>query len=354
MDYMEKGYRKAIPLKFNMGGWVGKWDRAKGNYDNADKALEGLLPQNICLTIRENAKTVTEIASDLGVAADYVEEALQKLVDTQSVKKVGNKYQTMFPIWNGVVNEDVFDGNMRYVHGEAKEILDMIYSLEDEIRKVGFYGSHKEIQKLILFLVGYVCQNTENNMFEVDKLPFTGDDKAWYILGTTEKEFNSYDACGINSNGSGFGLKEFYFSQEYTEDNRSQRTEEQKAFYSLYLGEQVGDEYALSRLVESGKVIKTQGGYEITVPVISTDRGERTALLEVLAPVLKKTNELQALVYKRSCDTVKKYIPKHIAEQADFFGGYCALGILEVALFEELKARGVEITQDMATWYEVK
>ena len=40
MEYMEKGYRKAIPLKFNMGGWVGKWDRAKGSYDGADKALE--------------------------------------------------------------------------------------------------------------------------------------------------------------------------------------------------------------------------------------------------------------------------------------------------------------------------
>lgn len=354
MDYMENGYRKAIPLKFNMGGWVEKWDRAKGNYDGADKALEGLLPQNICLTIRENAKTVTEIASDLGVAADYVEEALQKMVDTQSVKQVGNKYQTMFPIWDGAVNRDVFEGNVACAKGQGKEILDMVYALEEEIINIGFHGSDKGLEKLLLFLIGFLCDNTVDNHFETDKLPFTGDEKAWFILATTAREFDSYQPYGLNSNGSWFGLREYYFVQEFTEDNRSQRTEEQKAFYAIYKGEEVTDEYSLSRLLESGKVVKEDGGLRITVPVLSTDKGEKEKLLKVLAPVLEKTNALQRQIRSRSYETVKKYIPKHIADQAYFFGGYCAQSVLAMTLFEELKGRGVEITQDMATWYEVK
>lgn len=355
MEYMERGYRKAIPLRFNFGGWVGKLNSTKGNYDGADKALVGLLPQNICLDAYEKAKTVTEIASDLGVAADYIEETLEKLVKTQCVKQMGNKYQTAFPIWNKTANEDVYDGNMHYATGVAGDILDHIYSLADEIDKVGFYGSDKGIEKLILFLIGFVCDNTEEDFFPSEKLPFSGDDKGWFILGTTEKLFTDYiGGGGINSCGSMFELREYYFSQRFTEDNRSFRTEEQKAFYSLYLGEPVTDDYSLSKLLESGKVVKTANDYKITVPVISRERGEFTRLMEALAPIFEKTNALQKKIVNRSRETVKKYIPAHLSSQLDFFGTYCAHSVLESALFEELVSRGVTITQDMATWYIVK
>jgi len=353
-DYMANGYRKAIPLKLNMGGWVNKWDRAKGNYDNADKALEGLLPQNICIDIAREAKTVPEIAADLGVAADYVEEALEKLVSTQSVKKTANTYLTMFPIWDAESNDDVFGENMRVARTDAAAILDRIYSLSEEIRSVGFYGADKGIDKLILFLIGFVCYSTDHNRFETDKLPFTGDDKAWYILGTTDKDFTSDGGCGINTSGSMFGLTEFYFSQEFTRDNRCERTEEQKAIYALYLGEEVTDAYSLSRLLEQGKIAKDGCGWRITVPVISSDRGDRAELMRVLAPVFEMTNALQKTIHTRSCAAVKKHIPKHIAAQTEFFGSYCAHSVLENALFEELKSRGATITQDMATWFTVK
>lgn len=356
MEYMESGYRKAIPLKFNMGGYVNKWNPALGNYDNADKALEGLLPQNICIDAYLNPKTVTDLSSDLGVAADYVEETLKKLVDTQSVRQSGNKYQTMFPIWDAAINSDVFDGNIEYAIAESKEIVDLLYSLSDKIKNADFYGCDKNFGKLILFLIGYVCHNTEFNKFETDKLPFHGDDKAWYILATKEKEFCSrfFNGNGINSSGSMFGLREYYFVQKYSKDNRSERTEEQKAFYNLYLSESVSDDYSLSRLVESGKVIKDGNEYIITVPVISEERGDVNRLNDILAPVFARTNALQAKILSRSCETVKKYIPKHITYQADFFGSYCSHSILETALFEELMARNVQITTDMVTWYTVK
>lgn len=354
MDYMQSGYRKAIPLKFNMGGWVGKWNPEKGNYDNADKALESLLAQNICLDCYQTPKTVTELASDLGVAADYVEEFLHKLVNTQSVKQIGNRYQTMFPIWDAEALADVFEGNMRCAQAEADEILKMIFSLESEIAAIGFCGADKGIDRLILFLLGFVCHNTEYNRFETEKLPFIGDDKAWYVLATTAEKWSDESGAGINSSGSMFGLREYYFAQPQTKDNRFERTEEQKAFYALYCGESVTDEYALSRVLESGKAVKTADGYEIVVPVLSTDRGEEACLKEVLAPVFAQTNALQEMIYNRSCEAVKCYIPKHIANQTAFFGSYCAHGVLEAVLYEALQARGTIITQDMATWFVVK
>lgn len=356
MDYMENGYRKAIQLYFNFGGWVGKWNPELGNYDNADKVLEGLLAQNICLDAYLTPKTVTELSSDLGVAADYIEEALKKLVETQCAKESGNQYQTMFPIWDEKADNDVFDGNIAYAIAQSKDIIDSIYAIGDNISSAGFYGCDKGIGKLILFLIGYVCLNTEHNQFEGDKLPFCGNDKAWYILASKGQPFRSRFFCGngINSSGSMFGLREYYFTSPRTKDNRSMRTEEQKAFYSLYLGEKVTDDYSLSQLIESGKVSKDGDAYKITVPVVSAERGEIDRLNAILAPVFEKTNTLQEKIYKRSCETVKKYIPKHIADQSEFFGSYCAHSILETALFGELESRGATITQDMATWYTVK
>ena len=149
-------------------------------------------------------------------------------------------------------------------------------------------------------------------------------------------------------------MKAFYFAQKYTVDNRSERTAEQMALYSLYLAEKVTDEHALSVLVESGKVMKTEGGYKITVPVISSEKGERAKLMQVLAPVFEKTNVLQKAVRNRSMQTVKKYMPAHLSDQVEFFGGQCAHGTLEDTLFAEIESRGIPITQDMATWYTVK
>lgn len=355
MDYMENGYRKARGLHLQMGGWVGKWNSEEGCYDNADKALDGLLPKNICISAYESAKTVTEISSDLGVAADYVEESLDRLVKTQSVKKIGNRYRTMFPIWNKAAMEDIYDGNYNFAKAEADGILDLLYSLSDKIKDIGFYGSDREIDKLILFLAGFVCNGTENNEFRKDLLPFTGNDKAWYIIAHTDDgAYEPHDIYGINTNGSMFGLVEYYFAQKYTEDKRFNRTEEQKVFYSIYKGEKVTDEYSLSKVLESGKVVKDGDGYRITVPVLSTTNGEWQKLKEVLVPVFAKTNEIQQKIYDRSCKTVLKYLPKHLSEGLEFFGSYCALGVLEVALGEAILARGVEITPDMATWFCVE
>ena len=360
MDYMENGYRKAIPLAISFGGWVGTWDESRGNYDGADEALSGLLPQNICISAYEKPKTVTEIASDLGVAADYVEDHLKNLVETQSVKKIRNRYQTMFPIWDTEAEWDIYEGNKALAAKEAGKIVDLIYSLADKIEEIGFWGADKGMDKLILFLAGFVGYNSENNRFEVEKLPFTGVDKAWYIQAMMDtqmkkpKQHPVKSVVGINTNGSNFGLTEFYFSQKYTVDNRSERTAEQKALYSLYLAEAVTDEHSLSVLVESGKVMKTEGQYKITVPVISSEKGERDRLMQVLAPVFEKTNDLQKAVRDRSMQTVQKYMPTHIADQAKFFGGICSYGVLEVALFTEIESRGIPITQDMATWYTVK
>lgn len=357
MEYMEHGYRQAKPMHFNMGGWFGKYDEEKGPYDNAEKVLQNnLLAQNICQVAYREAKTVPEIASELGVAADYIEAELERIVPTQAMRKVGNRYQTMFPILDGTAVRDIFEENMKLGMRESSEVIDLLYSCADQVAAADFYGCDWGMERLVLFLIGYLCVNAEHNVFETDKLPFRGDDKAWYVLGTTEKSFGGSQSqpIGINSAGSRFGLREYGFVSDMLRDVRDMNTADQKAFYTVWLGQVPAQDEHLANLVESGKVIRCEDGYRVNVPVLSEQRGDEDRLRAALSAAFSRINAMQGRIYRRSVEMATRYVPDHIADQRDFFGGYFSHCVPEVALFRELCARGISMTDLMGVWYTVK
>ena len=356
MEYMEHGYRQAKPMKFNMGGWFGKWDEEKGAYDNADKVLQNsLLAQNICQVAYREAKTVTEIASELGVAADYIEAELERIVPTQAMRKVGNRYQTMFPILDGTAIRDIFDENMKLGMQESSKVIDLLYSCADQIAAADFHGCDWGMERLALFLTGYLCVNAEHNVFETDKLPFLGNDKAWYVLGPTEKSFggSQSEPIGINSAGSRFGLREYGFVSDSIRDVRNMNTADQDAFYTVWLGQVPTRDEHLANLVESGKVIRCGDGYRVNVPVLSAQRGDEDRLRAALSAAFTHINAMQERIYRRSKEMAARYIPNHIADQRDFFSGYFSHFVPEVALFRELRTRGISMTDLMGVWYTV-
>ena len=355
MEYMEHGYRQAKPMLLNMGGWYGVLDKERGAYDNADKVLQNnLLAQNICQVAYNEAKTVTEIASEMGVAADYIEAELERILPTQAMRKVGNRYQTMFPIWNENVTWEVFVGNISFAMQESSAVIDLLLSCADRVAQAGFYGCDWGMDRLILFLVGYMCINVEHNTFETDKLPFRGTDKAWYLLGTTAKSFGDRGCVGINSAGSMFGLREYSFVAEDLEDQRSMSTAHQRCFFDVYLGKTPAKEEPLAALLESGKVVRDGEGYRPNVPVLDAEGGDEERLNQAIAPALEKLNTMQKKLYCRSMETVSKHIPAHIADQRDFFGGYCCHSVPELALYRELRARGIPMNDLMGVWFTVK
>jgi len=351
MDYMEHGYRKATPLYFNMGGWVGQYDKERGAYDNADKVLMGsLLAQNICQVAYREPKTVTEIASEMGVAADYIEAELERILPTQAMRKVGNRYQTMFPIWDEATCDDVFGGNVAMAREICHEAIDLIYACADDVAKIGFYGCDWGMDRLILVLLGYLCRHIEHNEFYTDALPFVGNDKAWYILASSKRDSVPHFAVGINSAGSKIGLREFSFVGEKLRDTRSMHSKEQQQMVAIYLGETPDQDEHLASLIENGKVTRDGDAFRLCIPVIDEKKGEGMRLREALAPAIAKLNDMQNSIYRRSMETVARSIPAHIADQRKFFGEYCCHCVPELALYEELVDRGVTLNALMGAW----
>lgn len=359
MEYMENGYRKAVKLYMNMGGWCGH-EGPLGLYDGADTAISGLLAKNICVAAYERPKNVTEIASEIGCAAEYIEDALASLIKPRCVCLMKDRYQTMFPIWSENACREIFTDGFELCLEYADAIIDTLFSLGNEIKHIGFLGSDRPFEKMLLMMIHILGRESMNDFFDTENLPFESQidgDRKWYLLGMLSDPRNFYKSHGFGMNTFGCmngDVLECYIASEYTDDKRSYNQNMLEQFYRFYNEGILPEEYFCAKLVENGKFRKNGDTYEIIVPIISYERGEYGKLKEILAPVLERINELQKKLFTRSRTLMKKYIPDHIASQRKFFESYCAHGAWENAVFNRLVERGYEITQDMATCFIVK
>ncbi len=341
MEYMENGYCKAKKLTLCWGGYLNRCGPKNSCLNEAQKALESLLAQNIAIAAYQIPKTVTEISSELGVSADYIEDALGKLVRVHLMKQIGNRYRTMFLILDETAGRALLEGSDAFTKIQAASILQSIYALEEKIRSIGFRGSDKPFDRLLLMLTGTLCLNTEQR--------HCGTDKGWFLLGTTYEAMNLRESSGIYLTGyPSLNLREYYFSQNRIPDLRGSK-QEAEAFRRILDGESVQDAPSIALLLQKGK-IKKEAPFLVTVPVLDERNGEYRQLLDVLAPVRAQMDALQNALYQRCLKIVKKQIPAHLAEGTGFFSGCCAHSLLETAFYEALKLRGIEITQDMVLW----
>lgn len=84
---------KFNPINFNMCGIVGSVGT-----EAMDKFFRSSLSQNICYCIRDEAKTVNEIADDLGVSPVYIESEVEHLEKYGYLSKKNEKYIINFLI----------------------------------------------------------------------------------------------------------------------------------------------------------------------------------------------------------------------------------------------------------------
>lgn len=89
----ESNELKFNPVKFKMVGING----STGNQPMFDY-LRSALSQNICYDVRNEAKSVAEIADDLGVSPVYIEGEAEHLEEFGLLKKIKNKYIVNFLI----------------------------------------------------------------------------------------------------------------------------------------------------------------------------------------------------------------------------------------------------------------
>ena len=133
MDTMRKTSElKFHPIKFNgygINGSVGS--------RNPDEFFRSSLPQNICYCVRNVAKTVNEIADDLGVSPVYVETEVDILEEYGFLVKQKDKYLINFCIMEPTAELLIMQNDMYKKAAElfANDLFDELMSsgiLDDE------------------------------------------------------------------------------------------------------------------------------------------------------------------------------------------------------------------------------
>lgn len=353
MDYMEKGYHKAARLCVS-SGYHGHGFFTTEGPDGAEHSLNTLLAQNICLTASRDAKTVTELSSELGVAADYIEDTLENLMKNQTMSLSGNKYRTTFPILTTEEYADIFESNIAHVKKSAPQLLNELIGLEDSFRAVGFYGADINDSTLLPMMTAMLCQEISINRFPVHLLPFRNDCTEWYVLGVTNRYPElSCKGTGMSSCGYTKTVTEYWFGPEGRFPVLKQT--EAEVFERLFNGagiENGEDEAALAALLEKGKITKGNDGYKIAVPVIR--REEKRQLTAILAPVTEKASRIQQELLENTKKKVTALFPKHLSEQIPFFAAYLSSNTVDSVLQNEAAKRGINLTGNAANWFVIK
>ncbi|MCL2816746.1 MAG: RNA polymerase sigma factor, partial [Oscillospiraceae bacterium] len=119
---------------------------------DTDKINDSLIRQNVCLLCRGEGKTIDELAGLLGISKPYLEFDLDWLADCEFLSFDGRRYQTAFIITDKKHSEyrnELYLQNINLF----KKLTEYIWTNENKIRDIGFYGSDFPMEKLMWSLL---------------------------------------------------------------------------------------------------------------------------------------------------------------------------------------------------------
>ncbi|WP_312102681.1 sigma-70 family RNA polymerase sigma factor [Lachnoclostridium sp.] len=353
------------PVSFcNMGhnGWAGD----KG--DTSD-FLNTKLRQNIAYSAYFDAKTVSEIATELGVSPVFIEDEVDILEEYGFLDKLsGNKYLTNIKIDN--VPLIAFDEIINLQKEISKIICDEYVPLLESkfinYHELGIYIPENDFGYLLWSLVpmslgGQFWDKAfsdscllEGTHYRV-KRKDGGDFIAHASIADNEKDLNinaHFISSGDMTRGSmqypvaswqlssDFDLREFGWRDNLTSDFES--------LYLFMIGKMDKNEATLDkfrRLYDRGLIINNNGKDEINVVVVNVHRDDNNKVngwsndLFSLLPaypdnMIRKVKEKTHLIY----EIEKKYYPKHMHKLVEY---YANLDINKIMVLDELVERGV-------------
>ena len=111
---------------------------------------DDLMKQNILIIAYEKPVTVVEIARALGIPTPYIENAIDDLVKSQLMCRVGNKVFTDFMIVTPNQLLKGLDAEINFAERNYESIWSCLRGLSEEIKSLSWYKVLGEREKIIL------------------------------------------------------------------------------------------------------------------------------------------------------------------------------------------------------------
>lgn len=166
------------------------------------KAVERKLPTNILLEANNNPSTIEELSIELGIAAPYMEEEVDILVNSELLKKLDNgKYVTDFFIASKECQLSIYNAQKSYVKAISEGLYTIISDSLPEIKLLNIMRNDKydDNFKWLLTVMGahLLIGSCENNSVDIWNIFKRKDGGSWGFMGS---ERHDYD---IETNGMG-------------------------------------------------------------------------------------------------------------------------------------------------------
>jgi len=297
------------------------------------------LAKNILLETYYNPSTIEGLSLELGVAAPYMEEAVDELVNAELLKELSNgkeKYETNFIILNAETQRDIENANLK-IKDEyftlAKEILDII---EKDGKKdlLGGTQTFEELKWLYLLNLTDVITSEvnamkfPNNSWDYSKRLNNG---TWDLLGFEEYTKGEYNGF-IGNNGNSYDFKKIevraYDFQCYNwgerKTNYSFNPEQVKVIEKILDGK-IGeaDKNIVEELINLGAFEVKDGKYICKIAVCQGKDILKQSVSEdvyknKITPVLDKLISLNSKMFDEIIGIVKKAIPERLQDKTWF------------------------------------
>ncbi len=137
--------------------------------------LEDLMIHQIFVACRSDAKTVREIADEIGVAPVYFEDKLRYLLDNRFLKETSNgRYLADFCIFPAQLYADYWYEQSRVFQDVGAVVTDAILACENQIRALDFYGNRFDYNYLMWLLYVYAATAMSRDMLTLYRKKWEG------------------------------------------------------------------------------------------------------------------------------------------------------------------------------------
>lgn len=161
-----------------------------------------MMKQNILIVAYDQPVTVTEIARALGIPTPYIEAAVDELLKSELMMRVGNKVFTDFMI---VPPLDLLKGleeEIAFTESHCNGMLTLIKQYLDKLHNVGFLKTitKNKVEKLEYYFVLHLFSSaiytaTQRIIPSKEEYPTRPDGGAWIAVGTKyplDFDFDNY------------------------------------------------------------------------------------------------------------------------------------------------------------------
>lgn len=170
--------------------------------------IEEIMSTQIFVACMSEAKTMAEIADEIGVAPVYFEEKMKYLMEHKFIKETTKgKYLTDFLILPRQLAVDFYHERGKLLKEFGRELTEILYASEKDIRAFDFYGNDMPYDYLLYLLYYWACdamtkkmsrdyqKNGRGNMTR--RKTRIGCSRAMFLFPTSRlKESRAVQSCG--------------------------------------------------------------------------------------------------------------------------------------------------------------